>query len=67
MNERRSGLGMCVLNGKLYAVGGFNGSNYLKSVEWLNMSEHQWKYASPMNYKRLGCGVAVLNLPYYNH
>lgn len=63
MNERRSGLGMCVLNRKLYAVGGFNGNSYLKSVEWLDLNEHQWKNASSMNYRRLGCGVAVLNLP----
>lgn len=62
MNERRSGLGMCVLNSKLYAVGGFNGSSYLKSVEWLDINEHQWKPACSMNYRRLGCGVGVLTL-----
>lgn len=54
---------MCVLNNKLYAVGGFNGGSYLKTVEWLDTSEHQWKSASPMNYRRLGCGVGVVDLP----
>lgn len=61
MNERRSGLGLCVFNNKLYSVGGFNGSSYLKTVEYFDCSDHQWSTAQSMNYRRLGCGVGVLN------
>lgn len=63
MNERRSGLGLSIVNNTLYSVGGFNGSCYLKSVEWLDLNGHQWKAANSMNYRRLGCGVGMLLLP----
>ena len=63
MNERRSGLGLCVVSNRLYAVGGFNGGVYLKSMEWLDEVTHEWQPTASMNYRRLGCGVGVLNLP----
>ena len=62
MNFRRSGVGLAVVNGNLYAVDGFDGSNYLKSVEWFDPSTNQWRIAGSMNYRRLG-GVGVLKLP----
>ena len=63
MNERRSGLGLSALNNRLYSVGGFNGSSYLKSLEWLDTSDNQWKSSMNMTYRRLGCGVGVLVIP----
>ena len=63
MNERRSGLGLCVVSNRLYAVGGFNGGVYLKSMEWLDEMTHEWQPTASMNYRRLGCGVGVLTLP----
>lgn len=33
MTSRRSGVGLAVVNGQLYAVGGFDGTAYLKSIE----------------------------------
>lgn len=62
MNTRRSGVGLCVLQDKLYAVGGFDGCTYLKSVEWFDTKSNQWKIASTMNYRRLGCGVGKLKV-----
>ena len=71
----RSGVGLAVVNGRLYAghdhshdcskkinitVGGFDGSNYLKSVEWLDTKTQQWTLAGCMSYRRLGCGVGVV-------
>ena len=41
-------------------VGGFDGSSYLKSVEWLDKEAKQWKLAGSMSYRRLGCGVGVV-------
>ena len=62
MNCRRSGAGVSVVNGKLYVVGGFDGCTYLKSVEWLDSDSGQWRTATNMNYRRLGCGVGVLKM-----
>ena len=39
MLSRRSTLGVGVLNGELYAVGGFDGNNGLDSVEKYNTGE----------------------------
>ena len=44
-------------------VGGFDGSSYLKSVEWLDGEAKQWKPAGSMSYRRLGCGVGVVWRP----
>lgn len=33
MMSRRSGVGLAVVNGQLYAVGGFDGTTYLKTIE----------------------------------
>ena len=49
---------LCVLFGP--SVGGFDGSSYLKSVEWLDKGTKQWKLAGSMSYRRLGCGVGVV-------
>ena len=47
MMSRRSGVGLAVVNGQLYAVGGFDGTTYLKTIEvfdqvgftpWLRLS-----------------------------
>ena len=62
MNCRRSGAGVCVANGKLYVIGGFDGSTYLKSVEWLDLEAGLWRPAASMNYRRLGCGAGVLQV-----
>ena len=40
MLSRRSTLGVGVLNGELYAVGGFDGNNGLDSVEKYNPGKH---------------------------
>ena len=36
MQTKRSGVGLAVVGGQLLAVGGFDGVNYLKSVEIFN-------------------------------
>ena len=62
MNCRRSGIGLGVVNGKLYSAGGFDGSMYLKTVECFDLLLKQWKPVGSMNYQRLGCGVGVVTL-----
>ena len=42
MLSRRSTLGVAVLNGELYAVGGFDGTNGLDTVEKYNPGKGVW-------------------------
>lgn len=46
MTSRRSGVGLAVVNGQLYAVGGFDGTAYLKSIE---VSQHILNNTKPSN------------------
>ncbi|XP_074621163.1 kelch-like protein 18 [Acropora palmata] len=52
LNTPRSGLGVAVLDGKLYAVGGHDGTSYLNSVECYNLTTGEWKFVAPMNQPR---------------
>ena len=62
MNSRRSGVGLAVVNSQLLAVGGFDGTTYLKTIEVLD-SNNQWRMYGGMNYRRLGGGVGVVKVP----
>lgn len=52
MVERRRSLALCVLNGKVYAVGGNNGAVDLRSVEEYNPSTNKW-FSSFMRIKMI--------------
>ena len=58
MNNKRSSAGVGVLNGLLYAVGGFDGS-YMKDVECYNPDLDQWTYVSEMNIARKYASVVT--------
>ena len=70
MGSRRNCLGVAVLGGKLYAVGGSNGDGDLSTVERFNpeagltsasgVSGGAWEPVAPMHSKRGYLGVAVL-------
>lgn len=62
LNSRRSGVGLAVVNGVLIAVGGFDGTTYLKSIEVYDSQSNQWRLQTGMNYRRLGGGVGVVTL-----
>lgn len=55
-------VGLAVVNGQLFAVGGFDGSTYLKTVEVFDRDSNQWRHSGSMNYRRLGGGVGVVRL-----
>lgn len=42
------------MNGQLYAVGGFDGTAYLKTIEVYDSETNQWRLCGCMNYRRLG-------------
>lgn len=58
-------MGLAVVNGLLYAVGGFDGTSYLKTIEVYDPEQNQWRLCGSMNYRRLGGGVGVVRLPHH--
>jgi kelch-like protein 20 len=60
-------VGLAVVNGQLYAVGGFDGTAYLKSIEVYDPEQNQWRLCGSMNYRRLGGGVGVMRAPQTEH
>lgn len=56
-------MGLAVVNGQLYAVGGFDGTAYLKTIEVYDTEQNQWRLCGAMNYRRLGGGVGVMRAP----
>ena len=56
MSMRRIGVGVAVVNRLLYAVGGFDGSERLSSVECFYPEKDEWKQVAPMHKTRSGAG-----------
>ena len=58
----RTRAGMAVLDGKLYAVGGYNSDDdTLASVERYDPAANAWEAVAPMATARYALGVAVLD------
>lgn len=60
MTTARSTVGVAILNGSLYAVGGRDGSSCLNSVERYDPHTNKWSVTCPM-LKRRG-GKSLLNV-----
>ncbi len=60
MIVRRQQLGVGVLDSKVYAVGGSDGSLRLSSVECFDPTSNFWSFVAPMSTCRSGVGVGVL-------
>ncbi|XP_015115676.1 kelch-like ECH-associated protein 1 isoform X1 [Diachasma alloeum] len=61
MSVPRNRVGVAVMDGLLYAVGGCSGTLYHNSVECYDPETDTWSNIKPMHVKRLGVGVAVVN------
>ncbi|XP_049865708.1 kelch-like ECH-associated protein 1B isoform X2 [Pectinophora gossypiella] len=61
MSTPRHRVGVAVMDGLLYAVGGSAGSEYHKSVECYDPETDKWTSVAPMGCARLGVGIAVVN------
>ncbi|MBN3311577.1 KLHL1 protein, partial [Atractosteus spatula] len=59
MSTARSTVGVASLNGKLYAVGGRDGSSCLSSMECFDPHTNKWNVCSPMSKRRGGVGVST--------
>uniref|UniRef100_A0A8C4ULF8 Kelch like family member 3 n=1 Tax=Falco tinnunculus TaxID=100819 RepID=A0A8C4ULF8_FALTI len=61
MSTRRSGAGVGVLSGLLYATGGHDGPLVRKSVEVYDPGTNTWKQVADMNMCRRNAGVCAVN------
>ena len=59
MATKRLGVGVAVVNRLLYAVGGFDGINRLRSMECYHPENDEWQFLAPMNSTRSGAGTCV--------
>ncbi|XP_065339606.1 kelch-like protein 18 [Cloeon dipterum] len=60
MSMLRSRVGVAVMRGKLYAIGGYNGAERLSTVEVFDPVLKAWNKVAPMHYKRSAVGAAAL-------
>ncbi|EEB14853.1 conserved hypothetical protein [Pediculus humanus corporis] len=61
MPVRRCRAGLSVIDGKVYAIGGFNGSLRVRTVDVYDPILDTWLSSSSMETRRSTLGVAVLN------
>ena len=61
MNTRRWGVGVAAMNGRLYAVGGWDGRQRLSSVESYDPERNVWSNIADLSVPRGGAGVAVVD------
>ncbi|XP_046512107.1 kelch-like protein 8 isoform X4 [Equus quagga] len=65
MNSRRRHVGVISVEGKVYAVGGHDGSEHLGSMEMFDPLTNKWMMKASMNTKRRGIALASLGGPIY--
>ena len=65
MNTVRSRVGVAVVGGKLYSIGGFDGAARLATVECYNPVLDEWTTVSPMTTKRSALAVAAVGEDLY--
>lgn len=61
MSKCRSNHGVAVLNGNIYAMGGYDGQFYLKSVEMYSPSKDVWTPVASMTKSRSIFSAASLD------
>ena len=65
MITTRGGLGVAVVSGKIYGIGGLSGGSPLNSNEKFDPVANQWTEEAPMPTARSGCAIAVYNNKIY--
>lgn len=59
MPTARAGLGLAVINGKIYAIGGMNNNSYLNTNEEYNPVTNKWITRTPMPTARSGFAIVT--------
>jgi hypothetical protein len=62
MHHSRTGVAVTALNGKVYAIGGYNGVKTVDVVEKFDPDEGTWTEVAPLTYGRSVPGIAVAYL-----
>lgn len=63
MSIGRDSIGVALLGDSLFAVGGHDGQQYLKTVEKYDEDKNEWIPVAELNYARAAaCVVAVPNI-----
>jgi hypothetical protein len=60
MNNARDAVAAVNFGGKLYAVGGFDGTVYLDTVECYDAESDSWSVNGELTSGRAGAGVVVM-------
>ena len=60
MNTPRAWPGVAIFDGRIFILGGFDGSNRLRSAEAYDIDADHWAFISNMLVSRAGCGAAVV-------
>ena len=60
MNTPRAWPGISAFDGKIYLIGGFDGTSRLRSVEVYDVETDRWVFINNMLVSRAGCGAAVV-------
>lgn len=65
MHSRRCYVSVCALNGKIYAMGGHDGIDRLRTVECYCPETNQWTILQSMSTERSDAHACVLNEKIY--
>ncbi|KAI0237978.1 Kelch-like protein 5 [Lamellibrachia satsuma] len=60
ISKPRDAVGVCLLGEKLYAVGGYDGQQYLREVECYDAQTNEWTQVAPLGTGRAGASVVQL-------
>lgn len=60
MNTPRAWPGVTVFDGRIYVLGGFDGSSRLRTAEMYDPETNRWTYINSMITPRAGCSSAVV-------
>lgn len=62
LSSKRDAVSACLFGNSLVAVGGYDGSQYLNTVELYDPITNEWTLLAPLNMGRAGaCVIAVPN------
>ena len=53
----RNGVGLAILNGSLYAIGGHDGQRFQNSVEVFDIRINRWKSIASLKHRRASAGM----------
>lgn len=57
ISSARDAVGVCLLGDRLYAVGGFDGQQYISAVESYDAQNNEWTKVAPLSVGRAGACV----------